>query len=290
MTDQRAPDWVVPMMRAGYASRGIVYLILGALTLTAAATGGRTEGTQGALRTLREAPFGQVLLWLLALGFVCYGIWRLIAAYYDLERRGDDEEGHAQRLGLVVTGLIHIGIGGAIATLPLGAGSGSGAGSGGASDWTATLMQMPAGRWIVGIVALCIIGAGVHYVLKGWQKKYERYIQSTETTQKLQPLLRWGFVSYGLVLDIAGAFLLYAAISTNPAEAKGIGGALEYIRSLTAGRILLGAVGLGILGFGVENLVEARYRVVPGVRSSGTMTTIAQRAKAEAREQARRAT
>ncbi|MBN8290825.1 DUF1206 domain-containing protein [Rhodobacter sp. NTK016B] len=282
MTDQRAPDWVVPMMRAGYSSRGIVYLILGALSLTAAATGGRAEGTQGAVQTLREAPFGQVLLWLVAIGFLCYGIWRLIAAYYDLEQRGDDEEGHAKRFGLVVTGLIHIGIGGAIATFPLSIGAGSGGGSGGASDWTATIMQMPAGRWLVSVGALCIIGAGVHYVLKGWQKKYQRYIQSTETTQKLQPLLRWGFVSYGIVLGIAGAFLLYAAISTDPSEAKGIGGALEYIHSLTAGRILLGVIGLGILGFGVENLVEARYRVVPGVSGSRRLTTIAQHVRAQA--------
>lgn len=282
MTDHQAPDWVVPMMRAGYAARGLVYLILGGLTLSAAWSGGQAEGTQGALDQLRQAPFGQVLLWVVALGFVCYGIWRLIAAWYDLENRGDDEEGLFKRLALVVTGLVHIAIGIGVAALTMGASSGDSSGSGGASNWTAEVMQMPGGRWLVGLAALGLAGAGVHYVLKGWQKKYQRHIRSTETTQRLQPLLRWGFVSYGVVLGIVGVFLLFAAINADPSNAKGIGGALEYIRGMTGGRILLGLVGLGILGFGVENVVEARYRVVPGVGSSDKLQTLASRARNKA--------
>lgn len=280
MSDQRAPDWVVPMMRAGYSSRGVVYLILGGLTLSAAFTGGEAEGTEGAIETLRQAPFGQILLWLVAIGFLCYGVWRQIAAWYDLERRGDDHEGRTMRLGLVVTGLLHIGIGFGIAAIALNLGAGET--GGGASDWTARILPLPGGRWIVGLAGLSILGAGLHYVLKGWQKKYERYIQSTPTTQKLQPLLRWGFVSYGIVLAVTGAFVLYSGLTTDPSEARGIGGSLDAIQGLTGGPLLLGLIGLGILCFGVENLVEARYRIVPGVRSAGTLTTIAQRVKAEA--------
>lgn len=285
----RAPDWVIPMMRAGYSARGVVYLILGGLTLSAAWSGGQAEGTKGAIETLREQPFGQILLWIVALGFLCYAVWRWIAAYYDLERRGDDETGLFQRLALVVTGLIHAALGVGIAALALGVGSGSGEGDS-ASNWTAKVLAMPGGKWIVGIAALCIAGAGVHYILKGWQKKYERYIQSNEKTRKLQPLLRWGFVSYGIVLAIVGVFLLFAAINSNPENAMGIGGALEYIRGMTGGRFLLGLIGLGILGFGVENFVEARYRVVPGVGSSDSLTTMATRAKMKAKAAAAQAT
>lgn len=285
MSDSNAPDWVVPVMRAGYSARGLVYLILGGLTLSAAVSGGSTEGTKGAVETLRSAPFGQVLLWLVALGFVCYGVWRLIAAYYDLERRGDDEEGVAKRLALVVTGLIHMALGAGIAALALGIGGGSGGGEGsGASNWTAKVLQMPGGKWIVGIAALAIFGAGVHYILKGWQKKYKRYIESNEKTRKLQPLLRWGFVSYGIVLMIVGVFLFFAALNSDPSNAKGIGGALEYIRGLTGGRFLLGFIALGIIGFGVENFVEARYRVVSGVDYDSDVKTMAQAAKAKAKQ------
>lgn len=276
MADHQAPDWVMPMMRAGYAARGLVYLILGGLTLSAAFFGGRTEGTKGAIETLRAAPFGQVLLWILALGFLCYGVWRFIAAWYDLENRGDDGEGVAKRLALVATGLIHVALGVGIAALALGIGGGSG----GASNWTAKVLQMPGGKWLVGLAALAVIGAGGHYVLKGWHKKYQRHIESNARTRKLQPLLRWGFVSYGIVLGIVGVFLMFAALYSDPSSAKGIGGALAYIRGLTGGPVLLGGIGLGIIGFGVENLVEARYRVVEGLGISEDMTTLAQRAKA----------
>ena len=279
-----APDWVVPMMRAGYSARGVVYLILGGLTLAAASLGGDTEGTKGAIETMRGAPFGLLLLWLVAFGFACYGVWRLIAAYYDLEHRGDDEEGIAKRGALVATGLIHIVMGAGIAALALGLGGGSGgSGGSGASNWTAKVLQMPGGKWVVGIAAICIFGAGVHYVLKGWQEKYKRHIENNEKTRKLSPLLRWGFVSYGIVLGIVGVFLFFAALYSDPSSAKGIGGALEYIRGLTGGRFLLGFIGLGILGFGVENFVEARYRVVEGVGYSKDVTTLAQQAKSEAK-------
>lgn len=283
MSQSNAPDWVVPVMRAGYAARGLVYLILGGLTLSAAFSGGDTEGTKGAVETLRGAPLGQVLLWLVALGFVCYGVWRLIAAYYDLERRGDDEEGIAKRFALVATGLIHMALGFGIAALALGIGGSSGGGGSGASNWTAKVLQMPGGKWIVGIAALAIIGGGIHYILKGWQKKYKRYIESNEKTRKLQPLLRWGFVSYGIVLIIVGVFLFFAAINSDPSNAKGIGGALEYIRGLTGGRFLLGLIALGIIGFGIENFVESRYRVVAGVDYDGEVKTMAEEAKAKAK-------
>lgn len=280
MSDQKAPDWVAPVMRAGYSARGLVYLILGGLTMSAAFWGGATEGTKGALEALRSAPFGQIILWLVALGFACYGVWRLIAAYFDLENRGEEQEGVFQRLALVVTGLIHIALGVGMATLALGAGGGSG---GGASDWTAKVLQMPGGKWIVGIAALGVLGAGLHYMLKGWKKKYKRYIRNTGTTQTLEPLLRWGFVSYGIVLFIVGTFLIFAAVNSDPSSAMGAGGALVYIRGLTGGRVLLGVIALGILGFGVENFVEAAYRIVPGVAQGGDVRTMAQAAKAKAR-------
>ncbi|NND22980.1 MAG: DUF1206 domain-containing protein [Silicimonas sp.] len=247
-------------MRAGYGARALVYLVLGGLTLAAAWTGGQTEGTQGALASLKSAPFGVLLLWIIALGLLCYAVWRLIAAWYDLERRGDDDEGLAKRAGLAVTGIIHAGLGVAVALLAMGERSG---GSGGAQNWTAKLMSLPFGKWLVAAVALGIIGAAIHYVLKGWQRKYERHIRVTSTTRKLDPALRFGFVAYGVVLGIVGAFLLVAALQADPSDAKGIGAALDYVRGQPFGRWMLGVLGLGLLAFALENAVEAVYRVVP---------------------------
>jgi hypothetical protein len=55
------------------------------------------------------------------------------------------------------------------------------------------------------------------------------------------------------------------------------------------GRILLGALGLGLVGFAIENLVEALYRVVPA-RSGGEVMTLARRAKLKAEGKVAQAT
>ena len=109
-----------------------------------------------------------------------------------------------------------------------------------------------------------IAGAGLYYVHKGWARKYERYIRVTPTTRRLDPVLRGGFVAYGTVIAIVGVFLLIAALQADPSEARGIGAALDYLRSLAFGWLLLALIALGLLGFAVENLVEAVYRIVPG--------------------------
>lgn len=72
---QGARPWVAPLARLGYASKGILYLVVGVLAGKAALGAGRVTDTKGALRNLHAQPFGQVLLLVLALGLAGYAIW-----------------------------------------------------------------------------------------------------------------------------------------------------------------------------------------------------------------------
>lgn len=56
MGDDQAPNWVVPAMRVGFATRGVTYVLIGVLAALAGWTGGQAEGTTGALASLRSAP------------------------------------------------------------------------------------------------------------------------------------------------------------------------------------------------------------------------------------------
>ncbi|MHA6346494.1 DUF1206 domain-containing protein [Roseivivax sp. CAU 1761] len=286
MSQQHAPAWVVPVMQAGYGARAIVYAVVGFLALMAAIRGGRAEGTTNALAQLRDNTGGVILLWVIAIGLVCYAVWRLIAAWMDLERRGDDGSGLFARGGLVVTGLIHAALGVSVATIAMGGGGG---GDGKAQDWTARLMQMPGGRWIVGAIGLGILGAGAYYIWKGYARKYKEHLQVTPTTEKLDPALRAGFIAQGTLVAIIGALVVYAALTADPSQAGGLGAALDQVRSAAFGRILLAAIALGVLGFALENAVEARYRIVPA-RAGSDVETLAMRAKNRAEREARRAT
>lgn len=283
MSQKSAPAWVVPVMQAGYGARALVYLVVGGLALFAAIDGGETQGTTNALADLRSQPFGAILLWVIAIGLLCYMIWRLIAAALDLERRGEDGSGLFARAGLVVTGLIHGALGVSVATIALGRSSGGGDST---QDWTAKLMQMNGGQWIVAAIAVGIIGAGLYYVFKGWKQKYKRTMRVTPTTRKLDPILQAGFIAQGTLIAIVGVLIGYAALTADPSSAGGIGKALGEIRSVAYGRVLLGIIALGVLGFALENAVEARYRIVPA-RAGSDVETLAMRAKNKAERTAK---
>lgn len=271
----RAPAWVVPVMRAGYGARAATYTVVGGLAFLAAWQGGQAQGTTDALADLKGQTWGLIALWAIGIGLIAYAIWRFIAAWMDLECRGTDAKGMFARAGLLVTGAIHAGLGISVLTTALRGGGGEG---GGTESLTAKLMALPYGPLIVGAIGLGTIGAGGYYVYKGYAEKYKEHIRVTPTTRKLDPAMKAGCVAQGVVI---GALIVYAAMTADPSQAGGVGEALHTIRSQPFGRILLGAIGLGLIGFAIENLVEAIYRIVPA-RAGDDVMTFARRAKLKA--------
>lgn len=75
---------ITVLARAGYASRGVAFGIIGGLFVWAALTQDphRSGGLDQALARLHGAPFGPVLLALIALGFACYGVFNITKAWY----------------------------------------------------------------------------------------------------------------------------------------------------------------------------------------------------------------
>lgn len=260
MSGNKAPAWVVPVMRAGYGGRGLIYLLVGGLTLAAALRGGPAGGTGNALAALRAQPLGLVALWVIAAGMACYAVWRLVDAALDLEDYGHDLHGLTARLGQATTGLLHAGLGASAAALALGMG---GSGGGRAEDWTARVMSLPYGAWIAGAAGLIVLGAGGYYMRKGARAGYRGHLHRTALTRRLDPAMQAGLIAQGIVVAILGGFLLWAALSSDPQEAGGLGDAFSAVRSLAFGRGLLGALAAGLLGFSLYNFVEAAYRIVP---------------------------
>ena len=264
-------------MRAGYAARGVVYVLIGGIALLAAWSGGQAEGPKGALFSLRDEPWGMAMLAVIGLGFFCYAAWRVMAAWMDLERHGSNAKGMLARAALVVTGVVHAALG--IYALRLAVANSSGSEDGQSEQrWTAWLMSQPFGKWLVIAVGLIVIGAGVYYAWKGIGEKYKEHLRYTPTVERLDPLCKFGLVAYGLVIGIIGGFLIWAGWTSDPSEAGGIEQALATVHQAAFGRVLLGILGLGMIAFAFENFIEAIYRVVPAAAGPG-VTTWASRAQ-----------
>ncbi|MBB04321.1 DUF1206 domain-containing protein [Pseudooceanicola sp.] len=283
MSDDRAPAWVVPVMRTGYSARGFVYIVLGILTILAAWTGSEAEGTRQSLENLRSFPGGSLMLWGVAIGLLAYCVWRLIDAFMDLEDYGHAPKGVIARGGQVVTGLLHGYLAFSAGRLALGQReSGEGGGSSGhsAASW---VLQQPYGKFVIGAIGLVTIGAGVYYCYKAYSEKYKEHLRCTATSERLDPLIKTGLVAHGIVIALIGAFLLYAGITADSSQVGGIGKAFQTVRSQPFGQILLGGMGLGMLCFALYCVVEAIYRVLPS-RAGPDVQTLASAAKREAKQ------
>ena len=263
------PTWVVPLMRLGYAARGVVYGLIGLLAMRAAWIGGHAKGAQAALLSLLDERFGNLLLWAIAGGAFCFAIWTLLAALMDLDHRGTDGRGIVARLDFAGTSIVYVAIGVFIADL---AHKGYGAGDDASRErGTAWLLTLPAGGWIVIGLGAGFVLAGIWFGFKAFSGIYKERLETASMVALLDPICRFGWTAYGVVVVILGGFLIWAGWTMDPTKAGGLAEAFAVIRQATFGRVLLLVVGFGFVAFAIECFVEAAYRILPARRrSSGT--------------------
>lgn len=260
-----ARPWLGRAARLGYAASGLVYLTLGLLTLQTAFGGRQTEDSRGAIRTLAEQPAGQFLVLLVGVGMLAYAVWRIVAALTDADEKGSEPKGLAARAAQAVSGVLH-GILGVFALRLLG---GSSAESGGGPGWTARLMAMPAGRWLVGLVGLVVIGYALQQVYKAVKVKLDKQLDLSrvDADQRgwIERAARLGIGARGVVFTVLGGLIVTAALRFDASRASGLDGALATMSRVPFGMVLLALVAVGFMGYALYQFVRARYRRVPSV-------------------------
>lgn len=267
-----APPWLDRVARVGYAARGVVYLLVGGLTAYGAlASGDQTESKRDALASLLGGGWGGVILLSIAAGLVAYSLWRAVQALLDADEHGTDAKAWLVRIGLGVSAVSHLLLaywaGTAAARSLFGVnlpgGGGSDADHAGKEAMSAWVLSLPGGRWILGVVGLCFLGAGVSFLIKAIKAKFEKRFHAGEEKMRwIRPISRFGLISRSVVFGLIAAFIVYAAWTHDPEQAGGLEQALDTIRAQPFGWVLMAVVAVGLLAFGCYSLFEAWYRRV----------------------------
>ncbi len=261
--------WYAWLARGGLVAKGVSYAIVGVLAIgVAVGAGGRETSRQGALQALAQHSWGKVLLVLLAIGFAAYASWRFVQAFAEREDEGG-EKGEAKkwgkRAGYVGRGLIYAGLTLTAVKILLGS-SEQQSQNEKAHKTTAAVLDWPAGRWIVGIAGLCIVGAGLWNLYRGITRAFEDKWRAGEMSEAERT---WGgragmagHLARAAVFCLIGVFITKAAVDYDPNDAIGIDGALQKLAATNYGPYLLGLTAAGLICYAVYCLVDARYRDV----------------------------
>jgi hypothetical protein len=263
--DAATHPWSIRLARCGFATKGIVYLLIGILAAQAAfGVGGTTTDNRGAIEALYQQPFGRALVGLVALGLFAYALWLFVAAALDPERAGTDPKGAATRAVSAMLGGSYAALGVVAARLVVQQRSSGKDSDATTHDWTAKLLAHPFGAALVVLIGLIVLGVAGYFFFQAATARFRDKLDLADANAAergwVGPLGRVGFAALGVVDVIIGLFLIIAAVRHNAGETKGVGSALAAVAQRPYGGVLLGVVATGFMAYAAYTFAEARYR------------------------------
>lgn len=129
---------------------------------------------------------------------------------------------------------------------------------------TATLMAHPAG------VVLYLVGAGLlvmagYYIYKGTTRRFRtdlRHSSEQKVNTAVTTLGTVGYIAKRAALAALGILFIVSTATSEPEESTGLDGALQGLAAQPFGEVALGALGVGLMLYGVYQMVRSRYDVM----------------------------
>jgi hypothetical protein len=258
---------VEKLARLGYASKAVIYGIVGVFAILALTNqGGTITDTSGALRVVLTRPFGRGLLIVLAVGLCGYAAWRLLDAVMDPDRDGTTPKGAVTRIGNAVRGVVYGAL--ALDAFRLLRGR-SGSRGDEAELWTARLLDWPLGEVVVAAIGATVGIYGllevIHAVRGVHDEKIDWAAIPPDIRGAVQKISRFGVATRGGVIATLGVFLVRAALNHDPNQAAGTRESMLRLGGLVDGRWFLVLIAVGLIAYAVDQAVRARCRRIRAV-------------------------
>ena len=249
------------IIRFGIASKGFVYILLGGLTVMAAAgLGGNKADSNGVLDFLSDGIIGQLLLAITAAGLIAYVFWRFYQTFRDPENKGKDAKGLAIRTGYFSSGILYAAL--AFSAFQILFGSGS---NGGGNSVISKVLSQPYGQLLVGIIACIYLGKAGYQIFRAYSGNFKKKVQEHQFSRKTQKLMIVsgiaGYTARGVVIGIIAYLMFRAAFYSSSQDSGGTKEAFDFLQN-EFGTLMLGIVALGLFLYGIFMIIKARYRQV----------------------------
>ncbi len=248
---------------AGYVAEGVFYLPLGFFALLAAVGSEQPNGSTGALAKLGGTVLGDALLALLAFGLAAFVVWQLVVAIADPEHRAQRSTTQRRmvRLGHLSDGLFHCAFVGQVVWSIFGF-SRSIDEKQSQVRWTARMLALPWGRHLLALVGTGIVIFGLWQFYRALTSDKNKRVQLSRTRFRLaiSALGIYGLIARGTLFCLVGGYLINASWREDPRYSGGIAGALGGLKQQPYGEWLLGAMAVGLLCYGLYQIVKEPYR------------------------------
>jgi hypothetical protein len=264
----RSHPAIVKLGRLGWVAKGLVYGLVGILALLVAIDRGAGQSTNageasqsGAIARMADRSYGPGLLWLVAIGLFLYALWRVVTVLLPADA---DAKTTVARIGYAISAVVYVTL--ALSALSYARHTASTTDPSKSEDsrverWTRELMGHTAGRWVLGLIGLVVIGAGVYFLAKACRRPYDDQLSG----RSLGPLAydhivvmgRVGWTGRAVMMWLIGFFLLRAAWTFDSTEAQGLDGSLHKVIDTNWGMVLAVVVGAGLLLYGAYCVVSA---------------------------------
>lgn len=253
--------------RPGLIGRGLFYLLFGLLALDLA-FGSSSSSSQGAVERVASAPFGRFLLIGLSVALVALVAWKVLQAV-----AGDPVEGSeaTDRAKYALKALAYAGLAATSVTLLI-ANWDSSSGSSQSSESsdtqqqaTATVLDWPAGQWLVVIGGIAIIGFALYELYQhAIEAEFLQRLDTKTLDESKRQGVEWsgraGYAGKAAITAVIGVLLVVAGLQHDPDETEGLSGALRELAESTWGTALLIFIGAGLFLFAAFSFIEAKYR------------------------------
>jgi hypothetical protein len=264
-------SWLEKPGRVGWFAKGVVYVLIGALAVPIAVGGSPSPDNRasrtGAIGIIAENSLGGVLLVLIAMGLVVYSLWRVTTAI--MPGDASDPVVWARRVGYLMSASAYAFLAwSAVSFLTSDPGDQESGGMSTLEKVTRTLMGSTGGRLVLGVGGLGgLIVAGFHGH-RALTRKFMDDIDMSSASEGEQALITGlgaaGWIGRAMAIALLSFFVIEAAWTASPTEARGLDEALRDTAHMWWGAVLVLVAGVTLAAYGSFAIISARRRRLVG--------------------------